>query len=467
MFQEASSTTAPQKILLIVTGSIAAYKAIELTSLLSKAGHQVQVLLSHSALRFVGEAAFEALSGRPVLSNLWQSGDLLGHIHWLRWADLIAVAPATAEFIAQLAQGHARDYPTTLSLAHQNDKPFFIFPAMNPSMWSHPATQHNVSLLRQRGYLVISPDSGFMACGEEGAGRLLEPINIQEVIFSKIFLANSTIPPQALVTSGGTQVPLDGVRHLGNFSSGRTGWQLTLELLRLGYQVDWIHAKWIWGNCDPQVHLYESHGHLRRFEFQTPDELESHLKTRLEGNRASHKPYRLLWHLAAISDFDVQLEHNQEDFINPKPINNSNPSHLASPPSESVAATTKLDSKTSYVLRLIPRRKTLQWMSPYLHPSTCLVAWKLTGHLARGGVELRQEQVREKIEKLFTQPQVRYVVHNEMKDYREGNRLFYIYARESPAKPVTEVNSTVELAHKLEALCRRSHERKNQKNEDA
>lgn len=438
-----------KKILLIVTGSVAAYKAIELTSLLAKAGHQVQVLLSRSALHFVGEAAFESLSGRPVLTNLWQSGDLLGHIHWMRWADFVLVAPATAEFIAQLAQGHATDYASTLSLAHQHDKPFFIFPAMNPAMWEHPATQDNVRLLRQRGYLVISPDAGFMACREEGTGRFMDPQHIAEVLFSKSFAKTSLPTGRALVTSGGTRVPIDGVRHLGNFSSGQTGWLLTLELLRMGYQVDWVHARWTWGEPDSKIHLYQRHGYLRRFEFQTPDELESQLKQLLQEKSKSDTRYDLFWHLAAISDFHVELL--------PAPSDPSDTAHVTqndAPDSKLNKASlplsqAKLDSRGSYLMKLLPRRKTLQVISEFLDSSTTVVAWKLTNK-PEGGIS----HVTEKVTQLFQQAHVRYVVHNEWGDYNKGVRLFRIYSRESPLKALTEVSSVSELAYKLETLCR-------------
>ncbi len=451
MFLESLSVEERKKILLIVTGSVAAYKAIELTSLLVKAGHQVQVLLSHSALHFVGEAAFEAISGRPTLTNLWQSGDLLGHIHWIRWADLIVVAPATAEFIAQLAQGRAQDYPTTLSLAHRHDKPFFIFPAMNPSMWSHPATQDHVHLLRERGYLVITPDSGFMACREEGTGRLMDPLHIKEVLFSEAF--KKTTPPfrRALVTSGGTRVPIDGVRHIGNFSSGQTGWLLTLELLRMGYQVDWLHARWSWGTPDSKIQLYEGLGLLRRFQFETPDDLDSQLKNLLEENSNSPHPYSLLWHLAAISDFNIELGQTPAD---DKDSPNLKPSLLAQ---DELSQRTpslpqkKLDSNNTYWIKLMPRQKTLQWISSHLHPTTSLVAWKLTHHSTEGA-DLAQD----KITKLFAHPHVRYAVHNDMSDYNRGERLFYIYSRESTGKSVTQASSIPELARKLEALCRQN-----------
>ena len=439
MCAESPQTVCNQKILLIVTGSVAAYKAIELTSLLIKAGHQVQVLLSRAALSFVGEAAFEALSGRPVLSNLWQSGDLLGHIHWIRWADLIVVAPATAEFIAHLAQGRAPDYANTLSLAHQRDKPFFIFPAMNPSMWRHPATQANVQRLRESGYFLITPEVGFMACGEEGIGRLMPPEHIMEVLFSKAWQVDRSKAPQALITSGGTRVPIDGVRHLGNFSSGQTGWLLCLELLRLGYQVDWIHAPWSWGEPDTRIHLYESHGFLRRFAFETPEDLEQHLKSLLSQQASSTTHYAQLWHLAAISDFHVDVYPTLEST---KEFNAQQ--ELSS---QHTLATTKLDSKHSYLIQLRPRSKTLQMISDYVHPTTSLVAWKLT---YRGEGD---QYVRDEVNKLFAYSSVSYVVHNDMSDYKRGKRQFFIYSRQSPTSPISKADSINLLAQELVSLC--------------
>ena len=162
-------------MLLCVCGGIAAYKAVELVRRLRDAGAEVQVAMTDGALQFVGAPSFQAVSGRPVRSALWDAAAeaAMGHIELARWADLVLVAPATANTLAKLAHGLADDLVSTLCLA--TTAPLIVAPAMNHRMWLHPATQANVSVLRERGVRVIGPDDGPQACGEFGPGRLSEP----------------------------------------------------------------------------------------------------------------------------------------------------------------------------------------------------------------------------------------------------------------------------------------------------
>jgi len=167
-----------QKILLCVCGGIAAYKAAVLVRRLGDAGARVQVAMTDNAQRFVGPATFQALSGLPVRTSLWDEAAeaAMGHIELARWPDRIVIAPATANTIARLAHGFADDLVSTLCLA--SDAPVAIAPAMNRLMWAHPATRANVETLRGRGVMVLGPDSGGQACGETGEGRMLEPESI-------------------------------------------------------------------------------------------------------------------------------------------------------------------------------------------------------------------------------------------------------------------------------------------------
>ena len=164
-----------QKILLCVCGGIAAYKAAELVRRLGDAGATVQVAMTANASRFVGATTFQALSGRPVRTSLWDEAAeaAMGHIELARWPDRIVIAPATANTIARLAHGFADDLVSTLCLA--TDAPIVIAPAMNRLMWANPATRANVETLRARGALLLGPGAGGQACGEVGEGRMLEP----------------------------------------------------------------------------------------------------------------------------------------------------------------------------------------------------------------------------------------------------------------------------------------------------
>ena len=228
-----------KRILLIVSGGIAAYKALELVRLATKAGIGVTAVLTKSGAQFVTPLSLQALTTSKVYQDLFSLTDEseMGHIELSRSADLVVVAPATANILAKLAAGVADDLATTLLLA--TDKPVLVAPAMNVRMWQHPATEANMALLKQRGVMVVEPDEGPMACGEYGPGRLAEPPEI----FSTIQAALNNGPlkgKHAIVTSGPTHEPIDPVRYIANRSSGRQGHAIAAALAALGARVTLI-----------------------------------------------------------------------------------------------------------------------------------------------------------------------------------------------------------------------------------
>ncbi|KQM58838.1 MULTISPECIES: bifunctional phosphopantothenoylcysteine decarboxylase/phosphopantothenate--cysteine ligase CoaBC [unclassified Sphingomonas] len=230
------------RILLIVGGGIAAYKACELIRLLRGAGHGVRCVLTDGGAQFVTPMTLAALSEQPVHTSLWDLKDEaeMGHIQLSRQADLVVVAPATADLMARMAAGVADDLATTLLLA--TDKPVLAVPAMNVRMWQHPATVRNVATLRADGVTVLDPDEGAMACGEYGPGRLPEPAAIVAAI------AGMTMPaaPQTLtgrhvlVTAGPTHEAIDPVRYLANRSSGKQGFAIAAACAARGARVTLI-----------------------------------------------------------------------------------------------------------------------------------------------------------------------------------------------------------------------------------
>lgn len=230
---------AGRRILLGVTGGIAAYKAADLTRRLIEIGAEVQVVMSEGAKRFVGVATFQALSGKPVRDSLWdaQAEGHMGHIELARWPDLILVAPATADVIARFAQGRADDLLTTLVLA--SDKPLAIAPAMNRLMWAKTVTQDNVEKLVARGVHVLGPGAGFQACGEIGEGRMREPVEIRDDVV-RLLAAGPLRGCHAVVTAGPTREPIDPVRFITNRSSGKQGYALALALVQRGARVTLI-----------------------------------------------------------------------------------------------------------------------------------------------------------------------------------------------------------------------------------
>ncbi|HEY1077482.1 MAG TPA: bifunctional phosphopantothenoylcysteine decarboxylase/phosphopantothenate--cysteine ligase CoaBC [Fontimonas sp.] len=237
--QNSSTSLKNRRILLGVSGGIAAYKAADLVRRLKEFGAEVQVVATENALRFVGAQTFQAVSGQAVRSSLWDESAeaAMGHIELARWPDLILIAPASANTIARLALGQADDLLSTLCLA--TDRPMAIAPAMNRLMWANPATQANVQTLRQRGVQILGPGSGEQACGETGDGRMLEPLQIREAVCA--LLAAPTPGPldgvRVVLTAGPTREAIDPVRFVTNRSSGKMGYALAAALGELGAQV--------------------------------------------------------------------------------------------------------------------------------------------------------------------------------------------------------------------------------------
>ncbi|MDR0247608.1 MAG: bifunctional phosphopantothenoylcysteine decarboxylase/phosphopantothenate--cysteine ligase CoaBC [Burkholderiales bacterium] len=231
------------RIVLGITGSVAAYKAAELARLWVKAGITVDVVMTAAACRFIAPLTLQALSGRPVWTEMWQgSQDGMQHIALSRGAQAIVVAPATADFLARTAQGRADDVLSALCLAREC--PMFVAPAMNKQMWTHPATQRNVACLRADGINVLGPDTGEMACGEIGEGRMLSPEAIVAAVSARLtesaafgkLLANRRV----LLTAGPTFEAIDPVRGLTNRSSGKMGFALARAAAQAGAEVTLI-----------------------------------------------------------------------------------------------------------------------------------------------------------------------------------------------------------------------------------
>ncbi|NNF40697.1 MAG: bifunctional phosphopantothenoylcysteine decarboxylase/phosphopantothenate--cysteine ligase CoaBC [Woeseiaceae bacterium] len=222
-----------------ISGGIAAYKAPDLVRRLRERGAEVQIVMTTSAEEFVTATALQAVSGRPVRSNLWdkEAEAAMSHIELARWADVVLVAPATAEVMARIVSGAAPDLLTTICLA--TEAPIALAPAMNRVMWNNPATQSNRELLEQRGIHILGPASGLQACGETGAGRMLEPQDIANAVAALHsggqhgVLEGRTV----IVTAGPTREPIDPVRYLTNRSSGKMGYAVATAAAAEGANV--------------------------------------------------------------------------------------------------------------------------------------------------------------------------------------------------------------------------------------
>ena len=291
------------KILLMMSGSIACFKAAQVISTLCKQGHTVQVVASPAALKFVGAATLEGLTGREVFSDAFQPGWAMDHINLCNWADLILLCPATANSINKLAAGLGEDVIGTLFLAFNFDRPFLIAPAMNTKMLKHPTTQKSLQLLEEMGCEVLNTGDGSLACGETGEGRLLEVDQLVEIINSKKISIDSSqgkqnssnsLKPHVLITAGGTTEPIDSVRAISNISTGTTGVEIARTFARSGYAVTlFISDRATTAKSIENLTLNTK-------TFSSFSDLQHLLKSTLENQH-----FDVIFHAAAVSDFSV------------------------------------------------------------------------------------------------------------------------------------------------------------------
>lgn len=235
-------TSQRKRILIGLTGGIAAYKVAELARLMVREGFDLQVVMTEAATRFVGPATFQALTGKPVFSDMWdpRAASGMAHIELSRDRDAIVIAPASADFMAKLAHGHADDLLTTLCLAREC--PLIVAPAMNRQMWENPATQRNCAQLENDGVILLGPAAGEQACGETGMGRLLEPEELLQGIVGALqpkLLAGRRV----LITAGPTSEAIDPVRVITNLSSGKMGYALARAAHEAGAAVTLISGR--------------------------------------------------------------------------------------------------------------------------------------------------------------------------------------------------------------------------------
>ena len=285
------SSLANKQILVGITGGIAAYKTIELIRLLTKAGADVQVVLTEGAKAFVTEMTLQAVSGHPVRSTLLDpSAELgMGHIELAKWADLIIIAPASADFMARYAQGMANDLLTTLCLA--TEAPVALAPAMNQAMWKHPATQTNLQTLLSRDVAIIGPASGAQACGDVGAGRMEEPIDLLNAIEQRLAPTQQDLAGQHwVITAGPTMEAIDPVRYISNHSSGKMGYALAAAAQARGARVTLVSGP---------TQLDAPQG-VKRIDIKSADDMLSACRT------ATVKPADVFIGAAAVADFRMK-----------------------------------------------------------------------------------------------------------------------------------------------------------------
>lgn len=237
------STESVKRIVLGITGGVAAYKTAELARLLTQNGVEVQTVMTEAACQFVAPATFQALTGRPVYTNLWETNASynMAHINLSRDAEMILVAPASADFIAKIANGMADDLLTTLCLAR--DCQLLVAPAMNRQMWENPATQRNVNRLKQDGVRILGPASGEQACGEIGMGRMLEVSELLQFVQGCLLSHQKLAWKNILITAGPTYEAIDAVRGITNKSSGKMGYAVAQAAVEVGASVTLVSGQ--------------------------------------------------------------------------------------------------------------------------------------------------------------------------------------------------------------------------------
>jgi phosphopantothenoylcysteine decarboxylase/phosphopantothenate--cysteine ligase len=396
------------KILLQLTGSIACYKVCDLLSKLTQAGFEVRVAASESALRFVGAATLEGLCGHPVYSDLWENGKMMDHIHLNRWADLILVAPATANYLNRVAHGAGDDLLGTLFLAHDFTKPFLIVPAMNSSMLDNPVTQKSLQYLQSLGLEVLQPGAGHLACGESGSGRMMEPTQILEHVRQLLVPKENSLSSQKiLITAGGTSEPIDDVRVLTNTSTGATAAAMADHLLSKGYPVTFLHAH---NSVLPQ----------RKCElvsFSTYNDLKAQLQSCLKQN------YFTVIHCAAVSDFSLQKHEGK----------------LAS-------------SEDELVLRLHKNPKLVDSIKGWsANKNTQLIAFKLTS-------STNDAEALAAVQKLAQSSAADLVVQNDVSKINGIRHEFQLFTQ-AAKKPMAKAQNKMELGKAIESYLANGLER--------
>lgn len=386
-------------ILLMMTGSIACAKATGLISTWNKNGHDIKVIASQSALEFVGIATLEGLSNNPIITSVFEQSNMMDHINLSRWADIIVMAPATSNTINKLSNGTADDMiSTTWIAALELKKPVYLAPAMNSKMWDYPATQNSIEKLIKWGVNVLMPQSGLLACGENGSGRMMEVDEIDAIVMKK---NNKHI----LITAGGTREYIDGVRYIGNSSTGNTGATIADFFTSQGYNVTWLGAR----NAQQPMLV------CKKIFYETFDDLQKYLKKQL-----SNTNFTAVIHAAAISDFSVSSVKldNQE-----------------------VAASrnTKLPTSETMSIQLTKNPKLVSQLKTWSKFNIIkIIAFKLTNTNDKG------ERIRA-INKLIKQDNIDFVAHNDLSEISKQQHSFNFYQSTKQMKACSDTTDLCKI----------------------
>ncbi len=429
-----------KKILIQMSGSIAAFKICTVISKLVQLGHHVKVAVSTHALNFIGESTLEGLSQNQIHKDTFTPGQAMDHIHQMRWADIILAAPATANYINKIANGIGDDLLTTQFLAHDFKKPFLIAPAMNTAMYLHPVTQESIAKLRKLNIEILETESGVLACGEVGWGRLMDPelilkkveqsiateVNNIESLEDNINQLNNLnklnklstqirLKNKILITAGGTQEPIDAMRVITNLSTGSTGTQLANYLSNLGFDVTLLKAK--------NSYNTPSSSCTTKY-FQTFKDLQTLLSTELQNNT-----FDVVIHAAAVSDFYVSE-------IETPSISNNSKKLL-------IKEDSKIQSDEGLIIKLKLNPKLISSLKSWsANKKIKVIGFKYTA-------SKNYEEQKAAVMKLFTESKVDAVVHNDHSeiDRDSGKHSFTFF--DQNIESATKCTTSSEIFQKI------------------
>ncbi len=398
------------KILIKISGSIAAYKSAYLISKLVQNDYEVKAVMSESAFEFIGRATIEGLTGHPVYTDSFEPGKMMSHIDLCKWADLTLVAPATANTINKLSAGIGDNLLTSLFLAHEWNKPYLIAPAMNTKMYNHPATQKSIDVLKRWGVRILDTDTGYLACGDEGQGKLLDPDKIFVAVESELKRPEKN-GPSVLITAGGTKESIDDVRFISNMSSGKTASVLADAFIRNNFNVTYLHAE------DAAL----PRGSCRKLTYRSFNELNQSVKDLLSAGT-----FDTVIHLAAVSDYsisDIEADGEKQGF----PLKS------------------KLSSDISELkISLKPNFKIIDRIKEYSkNKELTLVGFKLISGITAA-------EAKSKVESIFSSAKADFVVMNDLSDRTNSvQQNFLVFGNEGA---IDSVETSKELAENLIAL---------------
>lgn len=404
------------KILFKISASIAAYKSAYLISKLMQNGFEVQTVMTNSALQFIGKATLEGLTGKPVLIDHFEDGKMMNHINLMKWADLIIFCPASANTINKMANGIADNLVTSLFLAHSWDKPYLIAPAMNTAMYKHPATQESLTRLKKWGVDILPTDSGYLACGDIGEGKLFDPDKIYDHIIKILSIKENEFPKgNILITSGATREYIDGVRFITNLSTGKTASSIANILLENNYKVTYLHG----------VNSIIPKGKSINVEYRDFENLNNNIEALLKQNH-----FDCIIHAAAVSDYTIDKINSNNSTLN-KSINSKINSGIDN-----------LTINLKPTPKIVDKLKSLS-----VNKNVILFAFKFSA-------SDNFEESKNRVKKLFDHSSADYIILNNLqdRDKKDSQTNFMVFNKN---ELVTNVADATQLAKTIEQLIKK------------